>query len=80
MSTTISSQLLEVLRCPACVGAAEQDAGHLELVKDVWLVCLDCGRKYPIRDNIPVMLIPEGDRWQDTPVESLPDTPPEPQA
>jgi len=44
----------------------------------VWLVCQTCGRKYPIIDEIPVMLIEEGDRWQNAPVESLPDTPPEP--
>ncbi len=73
----ISPELLELLRCPACVSEGE-DAGHLELVKDVWLVCQDCGRKYPIRNDIPVMLIEEGDRWQNAPVDSLPDTPPEP--
>jgi len=73
----VSSELLEILRCPECVRESD-DAGELELVKDVWLVCKTCERKYPIRDDIPVMLIDEGTRWQNTPVEALPDTPPEP--
>ena len=74
---SLSPELLEILRCPACV-QEEDDAGHLDLVKGVWLVCQTCGRKYPIRDDIPVMLIEEGDRWRNAPVDSLPDAPPEP--
>ncbi len=74
---TLSPELMEILRCPACV-QEDDDAGHLELIRDVWLVCQTCGRKYPIRDDIPVMLIEEGDRWRDTPIEELPETPPEP--
>ena len=30
------------------------------------------------RDDIPVMLVEEGDRWRNTPVDELPETPPEP--
>ena len=74
---SLSPELLEILRCPACV-QENDDAGQLELAKDAWLVCQTCGRKYPIIDDIPVMLIEEGDRWQNAPVESLPDAPPEP--
>jgi uncharacterized protein YbaR (Trm112 family) len=43
----------------------------LDLVAERWLVCEDCERKYPIRDQIPVMLIEEGDKHQETPVEQL---------
>ncbi len=74
---SIAPELLEILRCPACI-QENDNAGQLTLVKDVWLVCQTCGRKYPIRDEIPVMLIEEGDRWQHAPIDSLPDTPPEP--
>lgn len=71
----IPADLLEILRCPACV---QQKEGRLKLVKDSWLVCqeADCGRKYPIRDDIPVMLIEEGDRWIRTREEELPVPPP----
>ncbi len=69
----VSQDLLEILRCPACVRERE---GRLNYVKDAWLVCQDCGRKYPIREDIPVMLIDEGDKWVQTPVESLPVPPP----
>ena len=74
---SLSPELLEKLRCPACAPQGE-DAGRLELVKEVWLVCQSCGRKYPVQDDIPVMLVEEGDRWQNTPVDALPETPPKP--
>lgn len=71
----INEDLLEILRCPACV---QEKEGLLELVHETWLVCQesDCDRKYPIRDDIPVMLIDEGDKWVDTPVDELPVPPP----
>ncbi len=69
----IDNELLSILRCPVCVSQGE-DKGHLTLVHDgKWLVCDDCGRKYPVREDVPVMLIEEGDKWKDTPVEALPD-------
>ncbi len=52
------------------------DPGQLELVLNSWLVSKDTGYKYPIKDGIPVMLIEEGERWKDTPIEELP-MPPE---
>lgn len=60
--------LLEILRCPAC---AKENKGTLETYKDSWLICKDCGRKYPIVDDIPVMLIDEGSRWIKTDPEAL---------
>jgi uncharacterized protein YbaR (Trm112 family) len=78
----VSEDLLQILRCPYCVSGetrkAGEDPGRLELVNGCWLVCQepDCDRKYPIRDDIPVMLIEEGDKWSDTAVEDLPVPPP----
>jgi len=66
----VSKDLLDILRCPACVRKGPNE-GLLKLVKGKWLVCQSCGRKYPIRDDIPVMLIEEGDKYRDIPVEEL---------
>ena len=71
----VSQDLLDILRCPSCV---REKQGMLKLVKDTWLVCQepDCKRKYPIRDDIPVMLIEVGDKWANTAEEALPVPPP----
>jgi len=50
----ISPDLLSILVCPA-------DKKKLELQGST-LVCQECGRRYPIVDGIPVMLIEEGDK------------------
>jgi len=75
----LPADLLEILRCPYCVSGDTRkpgdDPGRLQLVlQETWFVCQepDCGRKYPIRENIPVMLIEEGTKWMNTPVANLP--------
>lgn len=65
----LSQDFLDILRCPACVH--EKD-GLLEYYKESWLICQDCGRKYPVRDDIPVMLIDEGDKWVQVAKADLP--------
>jgi len=62
----LSEDLLAILACPAC-------KTRVELVADRWLVCQnpECRRKYPIKDDIPIMLIEEGDKYVDVPVEDL---------
>lgn len=78
----VDAELLEILRCPHCVSgdtrrADLEDPGLLALEREgVWLVCQHCSRKYPIRDEIPVMLIEEGDKWKDLSIEALPVPPP----
>ena len=69
----VSKELLEILRCPACV---REKNGLLDVYKETWLVCKDCSRKYPIVDDIPVMLIDEGDKWTNVNVDALPVPPP----
>ena len=60
---SINPDLLEILRCPYCVSHATRqpgaDPGRLELYKDCWLIEPVLGRKYPIVDGIPVMLVDE---------------------
>lgn len=71
--TMINKELLEILRCPACVRETD---GLLKYYRETWLICLDCGRKYPIVDEIPVMLIEEGDKWVKVAEGDLPVPPP----
>jgi hypothetical protein len=73
----VSKDLLDILRCPACVREKE---GLLDMFKDAWLSCRDCGRQYPIVEDIPIMLIDEGDKWAKIRKEDLPIPPPRPQA
>lgn len=49
----ISEDLLEILACPACKAKVELKADGSGLK------CVECKRVYPIRDDIPVMLIDE---------------------
>ena len=49
----INQTLLELLACPACKAPVTQDGERL--------VCRQCGRRYPVREGIPVMLIEEAE-------------------
>ena len=49
----INEDLLEILACPACKAKVELKADGSALK------CVECKRVYPIRDNIPVMLVDE---------------------
>lgn len=51
--TSISKELLEILCCPKCKGDL------VLLGSGEGLACRACSLLYPIRDNIPVMLIEE---------------------
>ena len=47
----LDPKLLEIIVCPAC---------HADLaVEGEELVCSGCGLAYPVRDDIPVLLIDE---------------------
>ena len=50
----IDPALVEMLACPACKTAVRLEQEQL--------VCVQCGRRYPIRDGIPVMLIEEAEQ------------------
>jgi uncharacterized protein YbaR (Trm112 family) len=53
---TVDPELLEILVCPNCRG----DVEYRET--DEVIVCLSCGYRYPVRDDIPVMLIDEAEK------------------
>lgn len=50
----IDPKLLEILACPACKTAVREEGERL--------VCVQCGRRYPIREGIPVMLIDQAEQ------------------
>jgi len=52
----IDKELLEILACPKCKGdivLTENQDG---------LICNACKLKYPIKDDIPVMLVDEAEK------------------
>ncbi|SNB45021.1 Trm112 family protein [Geobacter sp. DSM 9736] len=52
----LSQELLDILVCPQC-------KGELELLgNSAALLCSPCRLKYPIRDDIPVMLVDEAEK------------------
>jgi uncharacterized protein YbaR (Trm112 family) len=50
---TLSPQLLAILVCPKCKGKLEYRESEPSLV------CAHCRLRYPVRDDIPIMLIDE---------------------
>lgn len=50
----IDKELLSILACPACKGDVNLADGRI--------VCAKCGRKYPVKDGIPVMLVDEAEK------------------
>ena len=52
----ISKELLDILACPQCKGEVTITAS------EDGLVCRACKLLYPIKDDIPIMLIDEATR------------------
>jgi uncharacterized protein YbaR (Trm112 family) len=52
----LNNDLLKILVCPACRGELEVDN------KMQRVICRGCNLGFPIRDDIPVMLIDEAER------------------
>ena len=46
--------MLEILACPICKGSVELKGSEK-------IVCAKCKKAYPIKDDIPVMLIEEAE-------------------
>ena len=47
----VDKELIEILACPACKTEVRLEGNEI--------VCAKCGRRYPIKDDIPIMLIDE---------------------
>ena len=50
----VDKELLKILACPAC----KSDV----ILKGGKLVCVNCKLAYPIKDDIPIMLIEEANK------------------
>lgn len=53
----VSSELMSILACPKCKGDVEVDN------EKGAILCQQCRLIYPVRDNIPVMLIDEAESF-----------------
>ncbi|HHT9132162.1 MAG TPA: Trm112 family protein [Candidatus Tripitaka californicus] len=49
----IDKELLEILACPLCKTEVKLEGEKI--------VCTRCGRRYPIKDDIPIMLVEEAE-------------------
>lgn len=49
----VSKELIDILACPACKAQVKLDGEKIS--------CAGCGRRYPIKDGIPVMLVDESE-------------------
>jgi uncharacterized protein len=49
----IDETLLAILACPACKAGVRLEGEKI--------ICTGCGRRYPIKDDIPIMLIEAAD-------------------
>ena len=49
----IDKDLLDMLACPACKADVKLEQDRI--------ICSGCGRRYPVRDDIPIMLIDEAE-------------------
>ncbi|MBB4688533.1 Trm112 family protein [Amycolatopsis jiangsuensis] len=58
MALTLDAQLLEILACPS-PDHAPLRPGTPDDAEAEALTCTDCGRVYPVRDGIPVLLLDE---------------------
>ena len=49
----VDKELLAILACPVDKASLREEADRL--------ICTTCGRRYPVRDGIPVMLVDEAE-------------------
>jgi uncharacterized protein YbaR (Trm112 family) len=49
----LDEELLRILACPVCIAPLAETGEQL--------VCARCGRRYPIRNGIPILLVDEAE-------------------
>lgn len=52
----VSPDLLNILACPVCTGELHLPAGEQKLL------CPHCGLAFPIRNDIPVLLVDQAEK------------------
>ncbi len=52
----LDKMLLDILVCPDCKSGVK--------LQNERLVCTKCGKSYPVRDGVPVMLIEEAEEGE----------------
>jgi uncharacterized protein YbaR (Trm112 family) len=65
MAVTLDAQLLEILACPSPDHAPLRVGTPSDPQADA-LTCTECGRVFPVRDGIPVLLLDEATNPDDT--------------
>lgn len=53
----IDQKLLEILACPGCKGELTYDQN------DQKLICEKCRLRYPIKEDIPIMLVDQAEKY-----------------
>jgi len=49
----ISKELLDIIACPICKKGVRE--------ANEYLICQQCNKKYPVKNDIPIMLIDEAE-------------------
>lgn len=52
----VQEQLMKILACPVCKDKVQHDKKANEIV------CNGCGRRYPVEDDIPIMLVERAEK------------------
>ena len=55
--TVLKKELLDILACPKCKGDLKYDRHNNQLI------CNACRLKYAVKDDIPIMLIDEAEKF-----------------
>jgi|TARA_Y100000389_G_C17471274_1_gene531334 uncharacterized protein YbaR (Trm112 family) len=56
MKQNLDLKLLKILACPICKGNVFQEEDKI--------ICPKCNLSYPIKDNIPVMIIEDAKKYK----------------